>query len=145
MSLVFNPGSSFGIECPQCSNQLIAPESSEYWSEVEHPSRLALPKMRLPFQDNWQQQVGCNDRKRHTPSPSTIDLHSQSSRVDTVRYERPNRLLLAIRAFAALRQFAMRLRAYLNGQLIDAIGIVFIRPFQSVRRALCVGSASSNS
>jgi hypothetical protein len=25
--------SSFGIKCVQCSNQLIAPERSEYWNE----------------------------------------------------------------------------------------------------------------
>jgi hypothetical protein len=50
MSLVFNPDSSFGIECPQCSNQLIAPESSEYWSESNIHHVWRCPKCDFGFE-----------------------------------------------------------------------------------------------
>jgi hypothetical protein len=34
-----HPSSSFGVKCVQCSNELIAPERSEYWNE-RHVSHL---------------------------------------------------------------------------------------------------------
>ena len=48
-------------------------------------------------------------------------------------------LFLAMRALAALRRLAMRLRAYLIGSSSTASGIVFIRPFFRFRMALVGG------
>jgi hypothetical protein len=45
-----HPSSSFGVKCVQCSNELIAPERSEYWNE-RHLSHLwHCPKCNCCFE-----------------------------------------------------------------------------------------------
>ena len=50
MPLVFNPDSSFGMKCVQCSKQLIAPQSSEYRNERDIRHVWRCPKCDCCFE-----------------------------------------------------------------------------------------------
>jgi hypothetical protein len=65
---------SFGMECVQCSNELVAPERSEHWSD-RRLSYLVLPEMQLLFR--VARLVSCRrqvDELRHLPSSSARAL-----------------------------------------------------------------------
>ena len=50
MPLAFNPDSSFGMKCAQCSTQLIAPEWSEYRNESDIRHVWRCPKCDCRFE-----------------------------------------------------------------------------------------------